>query len=1017
MKTRLLSLALVLCLTFSFIPATAGTGNVKTADDWAQAGIASAVAKGFVPLDLQNSYTDVITRLEFCQIATGWMEYALGKDLNTILSERSGTLRDGSFSDTADPIVLAAYKLRVINGIVQPSADVPGVFNPYGSITREEAAIMLMNACRAVGADASNPPDADFADFDTAHDWAYNAIKYVRANRIMNGSGTPRVFLPHGTYTRQESIITFDNIKPKTLMELTRAEWLTMLASHYGLQDCYDYSPYYTDVAASHPAFAPIQACAEWEMLPKGGAFDPGGKATVGFANATAAKAAGLEVPAVVDNSVLTVQKALDILESTTDAAFSQTKEQKQSITYTAGTKEFTSQQVSFSTDGITGTLNGGVVSAGEIIVVKPNPDLPEGKIARVTSVDGNSFTYQEADAADAIESLSVKGTYEPEFMTFEPLTDGVTLVSGLGNRPRPPMTAMTPAGKLVVRSEAVSVSTNADGFTISIESGDVTGSVNITDITIEADVADMSKNTSYKVGYNVTGSISVAKEAKKSIPLASVSLWAAGGLIGVNFSIIAEIGVEGKVSLSIHYPVWQGMEAKPESVPKFINSAKDPGVTVEAQAKFGVYIKPTITPLFAWGFITIGEMGISFGWEATAETKSGHFNDPFCVDVKANVVLSLFAKLELRAYGEPFPGTFDVSFEHQLWPIGDDEPWTKKWHFEDFVEVEECTCGRIDFSAIVADSKSNTVLPGATVSVFSHPFEGHQNTSSTGYVLFEDLAAGVFTVTVTAPGYKSVTKNYTLVDDTQVIVRLERESGLVVTVRDKETNTLINGASVSLSGGQSVQSNVLGIAALPGVKAGNYKLNVTASGYKEWEGNITVSDVGDKDFTHTVYLEKDDTVGTVVLKATSGHDGWFGSKFEGTDYIIYGGLYSISDDKYVGGVSFAGGNHDGNSYELPPGRYKIIYHSAPLYGAGYGCVWYIPFMTENDVQAYLCYVINGYDGDGVMYRDRHDHDPDEVLNDPAEIEFEIVGGKTIERTITVQFDVFQNDGGGRKPY
>ena len=45
------------------IPTTAP--NLNTASEWARSEITSAVNKGFVPVDIQNNYTNVITRQEY----------------------------------------------------------------------------------------------------------------------------------------------------------------------------------------------------------------------------------------------------------------------------------------------------------------------------------------------------------------------------------------------------------------------------------------------------------------------------------------------------------------------------------------------------------------------------------------------------------------------------------------------------------------------------------------------------------------------------------------------------------------------------------------------------------------------------------------------------------------------------------------------------------------------------------------------------------------------------------------
>ena len=144
------------------------------------------------------------------------MEYALDKSVADIVTERGISERmEHTFNDTTDSSILAAYRLGITSGSVAPTADKPGQFNPNGQFTRQEAATMIMNTCKAIGADVSNPPTSDFADLDKVASWARPGVNFVRANRIMSGDGTN--FNPAGLYSRQESIITFNNIKPETL--------------------------------------------------------------------------------------------------------------------------------------------------------------------------------------------------------------------------------------------------------------------------------------------------------------------------------------------------------------------------------------------------------------------------------------------------------------------------------------------------------------------------------------------------------------------------------------------------------------------------------------------------------------------------------------------------------------------------------------------------------------------------------------------------------------------------------
>jgi len=192
-------------------PATAP--NIDTADDWAKSEIISAVKKGFVPTELQNNYKNVITREQFCQMAVMYLEYATGKEIDTILSEKGLTIDPDVFVDTKNEYILAAYALGITNGSGKNEAGAD-VFAPKGSITREMAATMLTRLSKILGKDTENAADAGYTDINEASDWAVNSINFCYANSVMNGtSQTPLKFSPKETYTIQQSIATFDRMK------------------------------------------------------------------------------------------------------------------------------------------------------------------------------------------------------------------------------------------------------------------------------------------------------------------------------------------------------------------------------------------------------------------------------------------------------------------------------------------------------------------------------------------------------------------------------------------------------------------------------------------------------------------------------------------------------------------------------------------------------------------------------------------------------------------------------------
>jgi endoglucanase len=197
-------------LVLAFIPAA--TANPGAASAWARPGITEAIGKGFVPADIQGSYTDTISRAEFCRMAVKWVEIATGKDIDALLTEKGVSRNPNAFTDTNDPDILAAAALGITDGTGN------NLFNPNGGFDRQQAATMIRNVCGIIGANTANPPNAGFADINDAGAWARSAINFVGANGIMSGTGGGS-FSPLEPYTREQSIVTFNNINPGNFQE------------------------------------------------------------------------------------------------------------------------------------------------------------------------------------------------------------------------------------------------------------------------------------------------------------------------------------------------------------------------------------------------------------------------------------------------------------------------------------------------------------------------------------------------------------------------------------------------------------------------------------------------------------------------------------------------------------------------------------------------------------------------------------------------------------------------------
>lgn len=174
--------------------------------DWAYETVCSAIEENLVPSYLQNLYRNSITRDEFCSLVVQTVEETLDQDIEDIVRQKTGkSLRDWQktypFTDSSDSDVIAANSLGIVSGRGN------GIFDPYTTISRQEAASMLTRAAKVLGMDTSNAPAAGFADSSSMGDWSRDAINFIYNSGVMLGVGNNN-FAPGGTYTREQSYMT-----------------------------------------------------------------------------------------------------------------------------------------------------------------------------------------------------------------------------------------------------------------------------------------------------------------------------------------------------------------------------------------------------------------------------------------------------------------------------------------------------------------------------------------------------------------------------------------------------------------------------------------------------------------------------------------------------------------------------------------------------------------------------------------------------------------------------------------
>ena len=167
-------------------------------DSWATEYVERATSLGLVPPTFDNLALP-ITRAEFTDLAVRLYE-------NMTDSEITGQM---AFNDTSDLNVQKMGYLGVVTGVGG------GYFNPYGEITREQAAVLLVRLFNAIHMylDINLPTMLDlphlpsvFIDYEQISPWAFNGVASAYALGIMRGIGNNH-FSPRGDFTIQQSIV------------------------------------------------------------------------------------------------------------------------------------------------------------------------------------------------------------------------------------------------------------------------------------------------------------------------------------------------------------------------------------------------------------------------------------------------------------------------------------------------------------------------------------------------------------------------------------------------------------------------------------------------------------------------------------------------------------------------------------------------------------------------------------------------------------------------------------------
>jgi len=176
---------------------------------WAEEYIKEGIAIGIISDDGQSDFTAPMSRMEFCEVATGLYSHILKTNVIQVAKDLNLNTDVSLFSDVDSESVNLLAGWGVINGRGN------GKFAPYDGITREEAAKILHGMAKSLGIGEADSLGIDridgyanFSDKKKISNWANIPVDFVYAAGIMKGVSDTQ-FNPKGTYTREQSIATF----------------------------------------------------------------------------------------------------------------------------------------------------------------------------------------------------------------------------------------------------------------------------------------------------------------------------------------------------------------------------------------------------------------------------------------------------------------------------------------------------------------------------------------------------------------------------------------------------------------------------------------------------------------------------------------------------------------------------------------------------------------------------------------------------------------------------------------
>ncbi len=204
----------ILILIVVFVISLFNVYSQESPSPWARNDVEQAISDGYVPPKLEGNYQKAVTREEFCELAVSLLEKMdkIGVDISQLKNP---------YCDTENIAILILDRIYIVDGKDTEASSGKKIFDPYASLTREEASKILNLLMERVydpfvGLNEFNKNEvenatASYNDNSKISDWAKEYVGKITVRGMMKGVENNN-FDPQGIYSVEQAIVTMSRI-------------------------------------------------------------------------------------------------------------------------------------------------------------------------------------------------------------------------------------------------------------------------------------------------------------------------------------------------------------------------------------------------------------------------------------------------------------------------------------------------------------------------------------------------------------------------------------------------------------------------------------------------------------------------------------------------------------------------------------------------------------------------------------------------------------------------------------